>query len=110
MWGLDWTLTILSHTSQSSDIANSHSLLFIYFLTQVRLLTGVGRYTEMNYIFQILKDNEQFESLLGKGLVKVHTSVDTSVLSVINKFTFTVLQYTFLAVSSGGYMPPSVVP
>lgn len=37
----------------------------------VRLLTGVGRYTEMNYIFQMLKDNEQFEFLLGKGLDKV---------------------------------------
>jgi hypothetical protein len=46
----------------------------------------------MNYIFQILKDNEQFEFLLGKGLDKVHTSVDTSVLFVINKFTFTVLR------------------
>ncbi|KAJ9593528.1 hypothetical protein L9F63_014921, partial [Diploptera punctata] len=33
----------------------------------VRLLTGIGRYTEMNYIFQILKDNEQFEYLLRKG-------------------------------------------
>jgi hypothetical protein len=39
---------------------------------QVRLLTGVGRYTEMNYIFQMLKDNEQFEFLLGKGLDKVN--------------------------------------
>ncbi|KDR22519.1 hypothetical protein L798_02233, partial [Zootermopsis nevadensis] len=37
----------------------------------VRLLTGIGRYTEMNYIFQMLKDNEQFEFLLGKGLDKV---------------------------------------
>jgi len=36
------------------------------------LLTGVGRYTEMNYIFQMLKDNEQFEFLLGKGLDKVN--------------------------------------
>lgn len=32
----------------------------------VRLLTGIGRYTEMNYIFQILKENDQFEYLLTK--------------------------------------------
>ncbi|KAL6259083.1 hypothetical protein P5V15_009005 [Pogonomyrmex californicus] len=37
----------------------------------VRLVTGVGRFTEMNYIFQILKENDQFESLLGQGLDKV---------------------------------------
>ncbi|XP_046672590.1 spatacsin [Homalodisca vitripennis] len=36
----------------------------------VRLLTGIGRYNEMNYIFQILRDNDQFEYLLGKGLDK----------------------------------------
>ncbi|XP_018320150.1 spatacsin [Agrilus planipennis] len=33
----------------------------------VRLLTGVGRYTEMSYIFQILKENDHFEFLLRKG-------------------------------------------
>ncbi|XP_076375987.1 spatacsin isoform X2 [Megalopta genalis] len=36
-----------------------------------RLVTGVGRFTEMNYIFQILKENHQFECLLGKGLDKI---------------------------------------
>lgn len=38
---------------------------------QVRLLTGIGRYTEMNYVLQILKANDQFEYLLGKGSDKV---------------------------------------
>ncbi|XP_076176182.1 spatacsin isoform X3 [Ptiloglossa arizonensis] len=37
----------------------------------VRLVTGVGRFTEMNYVFEILKNNDQFEFLLGKGLDKV---------------------------------------
>ncbi|XP_011147988.1 spatacsin [Harpegnathos saltator] len=37
----------------------------------VRLVTGVGRFTEMNYIFEILKENDHFEFLLGKGLDKV---------------------------------------
>lgn len=33
----------------------------------VRLLTGVGRYTEMVYVFHILRDHDQFEFLLCKG-------------------------------------------
>lgn len=33
----------------------------------VRLLTGIGRYTEMNYVFHLLQVNEQFEFLLRKG-------------------------------------------
>ncbi|KAK0162920.1 hypothetical protein PV327_006649 [Microctonus hyperodae] len=36
----------------------------------VRLVTGIGRFTEMNYIFEILKENDQFEFLLRKGLDK----------------------------------------
>jgi hypothetical protein len=37
----------------------------------VRLLTGIGRYVEMNYIYQLLKENQQFEFLLRKGYDKV---------------------------------------
>ncbi|KAH1007968.1 hypothetical protein HUJ04_005131 [Dendroctonus ponderosae] len=33
----------------------------------VRLLTGVGRYTELKYVFYELKRNDQFEFLLSKG-------------------------------------------
>lgn len=33
----------------------------------VRLLTGVGRYTEMVYVFHLLRDHDQFEFLLCKG-------------------------------------------
>lgn len=33
----------------------------------VRLLTGIARYTEMTYIFHILRQHEQFELLLRKG-------------------------------------------
>lgn len=32
----------------------------------VRLLTGLARYTEMAYVFQMLRDNHQFEYLLGQ--------------------------------------------
>ena len=38
---------------------------------KTRLLTGVGRYNEMIYIFDVLKQNHQFELLLGKGMEKV---------------------------------------
>lgn len=36
----------------------------------VRLLIGMGRYTEMSYVFQILRENDQFEFLLSKGSKK----------------------------------------
>lgn len=36
----------------------------------VRLLTGIQRYTEMNYIFKMLKENDHFEFLLRKDSVK----------------------------------------
>ncbi|KAG7307274.1 hypothetical protein JYU34_007437 [Plutella xylostella] len=32
----------------------------------VRILTGLARYTEMAYVFQMLRDNHQFEFLLGQ--------------------------------------------
>ncbi|CAD6223033.1 GSCOCG00005360001-RA-CDS [Cotesia congregata] len=52
------------------NIANTLQHLKLWSLL-VRLLTGIGRFTEMNYIFQILKENDQFEFLLGKGLDKI---------------------------------------
>lgn len=36
----------------------------------VRLLTGIQRYTEMNYIFKVLKENDHFEFLLRKDSFK----------------------------------------
>lgn len=38
----------------------------IYFF-QVRLLIGVGRYSEMSYIIDALREHDQFEQLLGRG-------------------------------------------
>ncbi|XP_064608291.1 spatacsin-like [Liolophura sinensis] len=40
------------------------------FPLMIRLLTGVGRYSEMSYIFDALKQNHQFELLLRKGMEK----------------------------------------
>jgi spatacsin len=51
----------------------------------VRLLTGIGRYTEMNYVFQILKENDQFEFLLRKGLRK-DGALKVALLEYLNKF------------------------
>nr|XP_012135131.1 PREDICTED: spatacsin isoform X2 [Megachile rotundata] len=66
----------------------------------VRLVTGVGRYTEMSYVFQILKENDQFEFLLGKGLDK-GTGLKTALLEFLkrhcpeNKDLFTLVALHF---------------
>ncbi|XP_071562080.1 spatacsin isoform X1 [Temnothorax nylanderi] len=61
---------IASVLRKCQSLANMLQILK-YWALLVRLVTGVGRFTEMNYIFQILKENDQFESLLGQGLDKV---------------------------------------
>ncbi|XP_001601258.1 spatacsin [Nasonia vitripennis] len=61
---------IASVLRKCQQLANSLQNLKHWSLL-VRLVTGVGRFTEMNYIFQILKENDQFEFLLGRGLDKV---------------------------------------
>lgn len=50
---------------------------------QVRLLTGMGRYNEMTYIFDLLHQNHRFEMLLRKKVdtdrkqVYAHTHTHT---------------------------------
>lgn len=51
----------------------------------VKLLTGVGRYTEMNYVFQILKENEQFEYLLKEGVSK-DSGLKVALLEYLRKY------------------------
>ncbi|XP_017759699.1 PREDICTED: spatacsin [Eufriesea mexicana] len=71
-----------------------------YWTLLVRLVTGVGRFTEMNYIFHILKENDQFEFLLGKGLNKVN-GLKTALLEFLkrhcpeNKELFTLVALHF---------------
>ncbi|XP_066592873.1 spatacsin isoform X2 [Prorops nasuta] len=66
----------------------------------VRLVTGVGRFTEMNYVFHILKENDQFEFLLVKGLDKT-TGLKTALLDFLkrncpeNKELFTLVALHF---------------
>ena len=37
-------------------------------LLMTRLLTGIQRYTEMNYVFVLLKEKDQFEYLLRRSM------------------------------------------
>lgn len=41
------------------------------YYSMIRLLTGIGRYSEMTYIFDLLKEHHKFEMLLGKRIEKV---------------------------------------
>ncbi|KAG1653282.1 Spatacsin [Nymphon striatum] len=50
----------------SSELENQEEFTLI-----IRLLTGVGRYSEMNYIFHLLKKHDKFELLFRKGMDKV---------------------------------------
>ncbi|XP_076620109.1 spatacsin isoform X1 [Colletes latitarsis] len=59
--------SILRKCQNLANVLQNHKLWALL----VRLVTGVGRFTEMNYIFHILKNNDQFEYLLGQGLDKV---------------------------------------
>ncbi|CAH0552154.1 unnamed protein product [Brassicogethes aeneus] len=51
----------------------------------VRLLTGVARYTEMSYVFQILRENDQFEFLLRKGSRK-DSALKIALLEYLKKY------------------------
>lgn len=59
--------SILRKSQQFSNTLQGRKLWSLL----VRLVTGVGRFTEMNYILQILKENDQFEFLLGIGTDKI---------------------------------------
>lgn len=41
------------------------------YFSMIRVLTGIGRYSEMTYIFDILKEHQKFELLLGRRIEKV---------------------------------------
>ena len=47
------------------------SWLMMFFLLQVRLLTGIARFHEMSYIFDTLFEHEHFELLCRRGIDKV---------------------------------------
>ena len=51
----------------------------------VRLLTGIGRYTEMAYVFQILREHGQLELLLRKGS-RSDNSLKAALLEYLRKY------------------------
>nr|XP_023027706.1 spatacsin [Leptinotarsa decemlineata] len=63
----------------------SHLLTLRSWKLIVRLFTGVGRYTEMNYVFQILRENDQFEFLLRKGSRK-DNGLKAALLEYLKKY------------------------
>ncbi|XP_046384518.1 spatacsin isoform X2 [Ischnura elegans] len=61
----------ISRILRQARILTSSLLAAEEWSLMVRLLTGIKRYTEMNYILLILKEHKQFEYVLGKGMDKV---------------------------------------
>ncbi|KOC59819.1 Spatacsin [Habropoda laboriosa] len=79
-----WGYSLNTNFRVIMELCNDVSLLGWQLLNTVRLVTGVGRFTEMNYIFHILKENYHFELLLGKGLNKV-TGLKTALLEFLKR-------------------------
>lgn len=46
----------------------------IFFKSILRLMTGIGRYSEMTYCFDLFKENNEFELLFSKHIEKVSDS------------------------------------
>ncbi|XP_018577700.1 spatacsin [Anoplophora glabripennis] len=63
----------------------SHLLMLRSWKLIVRLLTGVGRYIEMSYVFDILRENDQFEFLLRKGSRK-DNALKVALLDYLKKY------------------------
>ncbi|XP_062566288.1 spatacsin-like [Saccostrea cucullata] len=55
------------------------------FRNMVRLLTGIGRFNEMVYIFDSLKHNEKFELLLSKGIEK-EKSLKMAIIDYLKRY------------------------
>uniref|UniRef100_A0A3P8X7B3 SPG11 vesicle trafficking associated, spatacsin n=1 Tax=Cynoglossus semilaevis TaxID=244447 RepID=A0A3P8X7B3_CYNSE len=76
MEGIVRVLQAARHLSHAHLAPGEHYSLL------VRLLTGVGRYTEMTYVFDLLHQNHRFEMLLRK---KVSSSLKTALLDYIKR-------------------------
>ncbi|XP_061172498.1 spatacsin-like [Saccostrea echinata] len=55
------------------------------FRNMVRLLTGIGRFNEMIYVFDSLKHNEKFELLLSKGIEK-EKSLKMAIIDYLKRY------------------------
>lgn len=70
-----------THTDETSSCC-SYLMTLLWFdklmCLQVRLLTGIGRYNEMTYVFDLLHQNHRFEILLRKNVDVDRRQVGTS--------------------------------
>ena len=68
-----YCLVLINPASDQSQLVqwDAFYVRFIVWSWQIRLLTGVGRFSEMTYIFDLLKQNHQFELLFRKGIDRV---------------------------------------
>lgn len=57
------------HSKKTNKMQRNFKVILDFF--QVQLLTGIGRFGEMTYIFDSIKQNERFELLLKKGIDRV---------------------------------------
>ena len=58
----------ISHVLRAARVCSGAVCQAGEFALMIRLLTGVGRYSEMTYIFHSLQQHHQFELLLRKGM------------------------------------------
>lgn len=91
----------ISNILRAARILTGHLEKAGEFSVMTRLLTGVSRYNEMVYIFDALKQNHQFELLLGKGMEK-ETKLKTAILDYLKRYhptdtdTYTMVALNFL--------------
>ena len=60
---------------------------------QVRLLTGIGRYNEMTYVFDLLHQNHRFEMLLRKKVDTDRGQVDSLQFFLLPSTSCTVVSH-----------------
>ncbi|ELT89138.1 hypothetical protein CAPTEDRAFT_221770 [Capitella teleta] len=75
-------ISSLLHTARAVTMALCQAKEFNL---MVHLLTGVARYTEMTYIFELLKENHQFESLFMKGIAR-DNQLRVAVMDYLNRY------------------------
>ncbi|XP_046337180.2 spatacsin-like isoform X1 [Haliotis rufescens] len=75
----------ISHVLRAARICTDSLTHAEEFSLMIRLLTGVGRFNEMTYIFDALKLHHKFELLLGKGMER-GDNLKTAVLDYLKRF------------------------
>lgn len=81
----DCNMEGISLILKTCQVVISHLLILRSWKLIVRLLTGIGRYTEMSYVFDILRENDQFEFLLRKGSRR-DNALKVALLDYLKKF------------------------